>query len=221
MSTSNELVVSLLTAVMSQMQTNTAELHAKVVALEGLVAGLKAEIDYDDEDDGVEDVTEDGLESNGGGKNKTSVTPEHRCMARKWKSVNGDGQCSKKRTCGDFCTNHGKRRVNPEKKMTNMMRFEYLYHQGVPLVELELIKKNGHLLLRRHEQLLAEKPEQAWVHLGRVDEPPAPWRGHHANWLYTVGEYGPWTNTGGGIEWNLDLGKCGKINGTTWKVVAR
>ena len=56
----------------------------------------------------VDDGTDDGLESNGGGKNKTSVTPEHRCMARTW--CGGEGaQCSRKRCGGtDFCKTHGK-----------------------------------------------------------------------------------------------------------------
>lgn len=139
--------------------------------------------------------------------------PEHLCMARTWDS----GQCSSVRTCGEFCKTHGKQWIKPPNKTPKGALVHFLEEHGVEYA-IDMTKNQLYDIMKSSSPIHNWKQ---WIWLGRVDEEPVPWKGPEPEWLYTVGEYGPWTNTGGGIEWNLDLGMCGKINGTTWKVVAR
>jgi hypothetical protein len=116
--------------------------------------------------------------------------PEHRCMARKWISVNGDGQCSQKRTCGEFCTIHAKP-WNLTKKHFGADRARlvaFMESNGVPHSKQMTMDE-----LYQIERVNRKEYAQ-WMYLGRVDEEPVPWKGSQHVWLYTVGEYGPCTN---------------------------
>jgi hypothetical protein len=182
----------------------------------------------------------------GGGKNKTSVSPEHRCMGRKWGDDGEGKQCSKKRVGGtDFCVRCNKpcTKYNGRYcKKLDMINFLEEYD-----VQCSMDMTGKHLKqLCKATVNNYDIRQYEWFRGVDEEAPMGRWRS--PSWfledVYTLSESDivasktitmrifpqskaeerrvkrRYTNNGG-WNWNLDLGMRGTINGTTWKVVAR